>query len=286
MQHSILYPVSCYGVGVHSGKLIQITLRSAKENTGVIFIRTDVKCVDNVINASLLNVSDTSLSTTIKNSNNIMVSTVEHLMAAIWGCGIDNIIVEIDGPEVPIMDGSSKPFVFMIECAQKKLQNAPRKYLKLLKEINFKYQDSEITAIPSKLMTVDLTIEFSNKIIGKQCFSFFDQETFKQDIAPARTFGFIQDLNFLRKKGLAKGASLDNSIGIDQEVILNYDGLRYQDEFVRHKLLDFLGDCYTIGGYFIGAFTGYKTGHNVNNLFLRQLFSKPSYYKWVGVKDL
>ncbi|MCC8371804.1 MAG: UDP-3-O-acyl-N-acetylglucosamine deacetylase [Rickettsia endosymbiont of Pseudomimeciton antennatum] len=286
MQVSILSPVSCYGVGVHSGNITQLTLRPAAENTGIVFVRTDVRQEINFIQASCLNVSETSLSTTIKNEHNIYVSTIEHLMAAIWGCGIDNLIIEIDSSEVPIMDGSSKAFVFMIECAGRKLQNAPKKYLKILKEIRAIHKDCELVCSPSNSMTVDMTIDFASKAIGKQNLLFSENESFKNNIADARTFGFVHELEYLKSKGLARGASLDNAIGIDQDIIINHDGLRYTDEFVRHKLLDLFGDLYTTGGHLIANITGYKTSHALNNQFLRQVFSDPSAYQWVSDREI
>lgn len=286
MQVSILSPVSCYGVGVHSGNITQLTLRPAAKNTGIVFVRTDVRQEINFIQASCLNVSETSFSTTIKNEHNISVSTIEHLMAALWGCGIDNLIIEIDGSEVPIMDGSSKAFVFMIECAGRQLQNAPKKYLKILKEIRAIHKDCELVCSPADSMAVDITIDFASKAIGKQNLLFLENESFKNNIADARTFGFVHELEYLKSKGLARGASLDNAIGIDQDTIINHDGLRYNDEFVRHKLLDLFGDLYTTGGHLIGNITGYKTSHALNNQFLRQVFSDPSAYQWVSDREI
>jgi len=285
MQLSIINPVSCYGIGVHSGEITQLTLKPAKENTGIVFVRTDLKDEVNFIEASYLNVSETSLSTTISNKYKVQVSTIEHLMAAFWGCGIDNVIVEIDGPEVPIMDGSSKPFVFMIEYSGKKLQNAPKKYLKIIKEVKVCHKEGEIICSPSHDMKIDLTIDFTSKAIGKQNLVFSEKESFTRNIADARTFGFVHELDYLRSKGLARGASLENAIGIDQDVILNTDGLRYKDEFVRHKLLDLFGDLYTAGAHVIGTVTGYKTSHALNNQFLKEIFCDPSCYKWVSKRD-
>ncbi len=286
MQISIQNPVSCYGIGVHSGKVTQLTLRPAKKDTGVLFVRTDIT-EGNVIEACYSNVHDTALSTCVANSNKASVSTIEHLMAAIWACGIDNIIVELDGPEVPIMDGSSKPFIFMLECAGKKALNAPRKSLKILKEIRVANKDSELIAVPSEYFQLDLTIDFENQVIGKQSFTLDNQnspaqDTFKEQIADARTFGFVHELEYLKSKGLAQGASLDNAIGIDQDTILNHNGLKYNDEFVRHKLLDLVGDLYTARSPIIASITGYKTGHALNNQFLRHVFENPYCYEWVA----
>lgn len=280
MQTSILNPVSCYGIGVHSGKITQLTLKPAPENTGIVFLRTDVETGTGYIAASYDNVSETTLSTSVKNEHNISVSTIEHLMAAFWGCGVDNALVEIDGPEVPIMDGSSKPFVFMIECAGKQAQNAKRKFLKILKETTVVHKDSEITITPADKFRVDLTIEFASKAIGKQTLLLSEVDDFRHEIADARTFGFLHELDYLRGKGLAKGASLDNAIGIDKDVVLNHDGLRYQDEFVRHKMLDLAGDFYTCGGYIIGNIIGNRTGHAINNQLLRTLMSTPGACEW------
>lgn len=284
MQTTIQNPISCYGIGVHSGKTTHLTLKPAQENTGIVFVRTDLSSEINFIKASYANVTETSLCTGIKNSNSVKVTTIEHIMAAIWGCGIDNMIIELDGEEVPVMDGSSKPFVFMIECAGRKLQKAPKKFLKILKEVKAVHKDCEIIAAPANSLNVDLTIEFESKAIGKQNFILSGAESFKSEIADARTFGFLHELDYLKSKGLAKGASLENAIGIDKDVIMNPDGLRYEDEFVRHKLLDFVGDLYTAGTPIVGAFSAYKTSHALNNHFLRELFADSTNYIWVDAR--
>jgi UDP-3-O-[3-hydroxymyristoyl] N-acetylglucosamine deacetylase len=283
MQTTINKPVSCYGIGVHSGQITHLTLKPAKENTGVVFVRTDVSEHINFIDSSYINVSETSLSTEVKNIHNVRVSTIEHLMAALWGTNIDNVIVELDGEEVPIMDGSSKPFVFMIECTGRKLQNAPKKYLKILKEIEVNSNGSQIFAEPGDSLNIDLTINFDNNIIGRQNLKFNNQNAFAGDIAAARTFGFVHELDYLKNKGKAKGASLDNAIGVDQnlDAILNPEGLRYKDEFVRHKILDQIGDLFTCGGRIMGSIKSYKTSHAMNNQFLKELFSNPNNYRWV-----
>lgn len=281
MQLTIQNPISCYGIGVHSGNKTQVTLKPAPKDVGIVFVRTDIKTLDNTIAADYANVFDTSLSTSVKNSANVSVATIEHIMAAIWGCGIDNLIIEIDGPEVPIMDGSSKPFVFMIECAGLKILNTPKKYLKLLKEIKIEDAGSEIFARPSAELIVDLTIDFTSKAIGRQSHVFSPAHNFKDEIANSRTFGFVHELDYLQSKGLAKGASLDNAIGIDKDMILNHEGLRHDNEFVRHKMLDLLGDLYTAQSHFIAKIDGYKTSHNLNNQFLRKVFSDPYAYSFV-----
>lgn len=282
MQTTIQNPISCYGIGVHSGNTTHLTLKPAPENTGIIFVRTDLRDEINFIEASYSNVTETSLCTGIANSNATKVTTIEHLMAAISGCSIDNMIIELDGEEVPVMDGSSKPFVFMIECAGRKFQKAPKKFLKILKEVKVVHKDCEIIAYPANALSVDLTIEFESKVIGRQNFKLSSFENFKAEIADARTFGFLHELDYLKSKGLAKGASLENAIGIDKDIIMNPDGLRYNDEFVRHKLLDFVGDLYTAGALINAGFSAYKTSHALNNQFLRTVFSDSTNYAWVS----
>lgn len=280
LQTTINAPVSCYGIAVHSGETVQLILKPAKADQGIIFVRKDIKYGDNHILASFNNVSETSLCTKI--SNNITsVSTIEHLMAALWGCNIDNVIVEIDGPEIPIMDGSSKPFIFMIEYAGIKYLNKQRKILKILKDIEVTNNDSLNIVSPSDEFNIDLEINFDAPVIGKQNISYSGKANFASEIAEARTFGFIHELEYLKSKGLAKGASLDNAIGLEHENILNHDGLRFEDEFVRHKLLDAIGD-FTTGAHEIqGKFQCQKPGHHLNNLLMRKIFDNPNNYKWV-----
>ena len=281
MQTTINNPISCYGIGVHSGEKTQVTLKPAAQNTGIVFVRTDIKAVDNKVYASYKNVFDTTLSTSIKNLSGTQVSTIEHLMAAIWGCRLSNVIIEIDGPEVPIMDGSSKAFVFMIECAGLKMLNTPKKHLKLLKDVYVSEKDAEIFASPAEYLRIDLTIDFASSVIGKQQHVFNKEASFREDLADSRTFGFLHELDYLQSKGLAKGASLDNAIGIDKDIILNHGGLRHDNEFVRHKLLDLVGDLFSSGGGLICELKGFKTSHSLNNKFLHKIFSDPYSYKWV-----
>lgn len=281
LQTTIASPVSCYGIGVHSGRKTQLTLKPAKANTGILFIRSDITQVDNAIKATYDNVFETRLSTSIRNNaTKIHISTIEHLMAALWGCGIHNVIVEVDGEEVPIMDGSSKPFVFMIECAGVLLLKEKQKSLKLLKDIHIQENGAEIFARPSNRSNIELSIDFDSPAIGKQQITFQESHKFKEEIADSRTFGFVRDLDYLLSKGLAKGASLDNTIGIENDKVINSGGLRYDNEFVRHKLLDLLGDLYSAGGNFIGEIKGHKTSHYLNNEFLRKIFSDQSAYEW------
>lgn len=281
-QTTILNPISCYGIGVHSGKNTQITLKPAPANSGVTFVRTDITSVDNIVSASYDNVFETTLSTSIKNDASVKVSTIEHLMAAIWGCGISNLIIEIDGQEVPIMDGSSKAFVFMIECAGIKTLDAKSKQLKLLKDVHVVDNGCEIFASPSDKLSLDLTIDFKSKAIGRQSHLLENKKSFLSEVADCRTFGFVHELEYLQSKGLAKGASLDTAIGIENDVILNHDGLRRENEFVKHKMLDLVGDLFSMGGDFMCNINGSKTSHYLNNQFLRKIFDNPYSYEWVN----
>lgn len=288
LQTTIRFPVSCYGIGVHSGKAVQITLKPAKANDGIVFIRTDIANTENYIRACYSNVTDTSLCTKIsQNNNSFFISTIEHLMAAIWGSNIDNVIIEIDGEEVPIMDGSSRPFIFMIDCAQIKSLNAKRKYLKLHKEITVTNSSKgENIASPSDKFQIMMDIDFKSKAIGKQSLTYQNKSLFNKEIAGARTFGFVHELEYLQNNGLAKGASLNNAIGIDNDVILNHDGLRYEDEFVRHKLLDAIGDFSLASQNIIANFHCDKPGHALNNLLLRKIFDNPANYSWLSYDEL
>lgn len=280
-QTTIQNPVSCYGIGVHSGKRTQLTLKPAAPNTGVVFIRSDVTNIDNIISANYLNVSETTLSTTISNTAHTKVSTIEHLMAALSGCGISNVIVELDGEEVPIMDGSARPFVFMIECAGTKILNAKYPNLKILREVSVEYKDAFARIAPNDSFAIDMTIHFDHEAIGQQQKIFYASDSFKECISSARTFGFINELEYLKSKGLAKGASLKNAVGLDANEILNEEGLRFDDEFVRHKLLDAVGDFFTSSMPIIGYFECYKTGHALNNNLLRKILSNPNNYELV-----
>ena len=283
LQTTIKHPISCYGIGVHSGRNVQLTLKPARQNTGIVFIRTDVTKFNNVIYAGFDQVSETTLSTTVSNEDKVSVSTIEHLLAAIYGSGLDNVIIELDGPEIPIMDGSSQPFLFMIECASLIKLSAKKKMLKINKDIElFGDNGSYVLATASDNFDIDITIDFSSKIIGTQKTSFtVTNNAFVKEIAAARTFGFVKDLEYLQSKGLAKGASLDNAIGIDDDKILNHDGLRFNDEFVRHKLLDAIGDFTVASTNIYGSFKFNKSGHYLNNQFLHKLFSDTQNYSWI-----
>ncbi|MBT4488840.1 MAG: UDP-3-O-acyl-N-acetylglucosamine deacetylase [Rhodospirillaceae bacterium] len=294
-QHTLKNAINCSGVGLHSGAKVTMCLRPAPVDTGVVFHRTDIgaaavlsgnpdaaPALDTDIPARWDTVSDTVMSTTIQNDAGVKVATVEHLMAALAGCGVDNVRVELDGPEVPVMDGSSAPFVFLIECAGLAEQQAPRRSIRVLRRVEIDDGDRRAALLPSNGFSVSLEIDFDSPAISRQS-GFFDLHNggFKRDICRARTFGFENDVNRLKDLGLGQGGSLDNVVvvGRDDE-IMNDGGLRYGDEFVRHKVLDCVGDFYLAGGPLLAHFAGQRTGHTSNNELLVKLFSDPANWEY------
>ena len=264
-------------MGLHSGVEVGLALKPAGPNTGIVFRRTDLDALpdDCLIPARWDTVCDTTMCTTLANDAGAKVATVEHLMAALAGCGVDNILVELDGPEVPVMDGSSAPFVFLIECAGLQAQNAARRAVRVLKQVEVWSEDSRVALVPSEGFSVSLEIDFDTTAIQNND-GFFDLHNggFKREICRARTFGFESDIERLMELGLAQGGSLDNAVVIgENDEILNEGGLRYCDEFVRHKVLDCVGDLYLTGGPLLGHFSGYRSGHSLNNQLLRELFA-------------
>ncbi len=279
-QKTISSEASCSGIGIHSGSKVTINLIPAPINSGIIFKRTDVEPIKSIVKANYKNVVTTNLGTTIANEFAVKISTIEHLMAAIWGSGIDNLIIEIDNQEVPIMDGSSEPFIFLIECAGITVQDAPRQIIEITKKLRFEDGDKFIEVEPAKEFAVDFHIDFNHKQIKQQKFSYHSTfASFKNDVCMARTFGFQNEIEYLNKNGLAKGGSLDNAIVISDDGIVNVGGLRYENEFARHKTLDFIGDIYLAGHYIIGHFNVSKSGHGLNNKMLHQLFADESAWK-------
>jgi UDP-3-O-[3-hydroxymyristoyl] N-acetylglucosamine deacetylase len=281
-QKTINSKVSCNSVGLHSGAQVRMSLLPAPCNSGIVFKRTDLPEGKNEIKALFQNVVTTNLGTTIANEHGAKVATIEHLMAAIWGCGIDNLIVELDGPEIPIMDGSSEPFVFLIECAGFNTQEEQRRVIEIIKKIRVEDNDKFVEIEPAKDFSIDLSIDFNNKHIKQQRFEYHSTFTsFKNDICRARTFCFKEEIDQMHKLGLAKGGSLDNAIVIDIDKIVNDEGLRYENEFARHKTLDFIGDMYLAGHFIVGHFRASKAGHGINNAFLKTLFVNPESWRLV-----
>jgi len=280
-QQTIKESISFSGIGLHSGKQVEMKLVPAEVDHGVKFIRIDKK-TNNVINAVWSNVSETVLSTTISNQSGIKISTIEHLMSALSGLHIDNLIIYINASEVPIMDGSSKPFVDFIENIGIKVQNKKRKLLNVKKTIEVKKDNSSVKIIPNNQFSIDFEIDFPSQLVSKQsCQLQLINGNYKTDVAAARTFGFEKDVEYLRSNGLALGGSLENAVVVGENEILNKDGLRYSDEFVRHKILDSIGDLYLAGSPIIGYFFGNKSGHHLNNQLLRKLFSDELNYEYI-----
>ena len=281
-QQTISQSISIKGIGLHTGSLVDLTLEPAAIDNGIKFIRVDKKN-DNVIEALWSNVSETVLSTTISNSFGVKISTIEHLMSALSGLHIDNLNIYINANEVPIMDGSSKPFVEMIEEIGIKKQSKKRKLLNVKKSIEVSENNTSVKIVPNNQFSIDFEIDFPSKIVSKQsCQLQLINGNYKTDIAAARTFGFEKDVKYLRSNGLALGGSLDNAVVVGENEILNKDGLRYTDEFVRHKILDSIGDLYLAGSPIIGYFYGNKSGHYLNNQLLRKLFSDESNYEYIN----
>jgi UDP-3-O-[3-hydroxymyristoyl] N-acetylglucosamine deacetylase len=265
------------GIGIHTGKDIKATLKPAPENTGIRFVRTDTeKRIE--IPASWQHIQESPLCTSLHKDGH-HIHTIEHLMAALYGYGIDNAIIELDGPEVPIFDGSASPFLFLMECIGREEQKAYRNFIKIQKEIKIEENASKASFKPFQGLKIDSEIHFEAAVIGRQKREFyFSKSLFKQDIAPARTFGFLKDVDRLHAAGLSKGASLDNVVVINHENdVMNPEGLRFKDEFIRHKILDSIGDLY-LGGWILGAFEGYKSSHALHLKLLKTLFEDEKAY--------
>ena len=281
IQQTIADPLSIKGIGLHTGINISMQLYPAEADYGIKFIRKDLHN-NNIIEAIWSNVTNTKLSTTISNKNGASVSTIEHLMSALSGLHIDNIKIEIDGPEVPIMDGSSIKFVDLIDKTSIKSLNKKRKILKVKKNIKVEKNDTSVELKPNNQFSIDFEIDFPSKLVSQQsCHLQLVNGNYKTDIASARTFGFEKDVDMLRSNGLALGGSLDNAVVVGESKILNSDGLRFKDEFVRHKILDSIGDLYLAGAPIQGYFLGNKSGHHLNNLLLRSLFADKNNYEYI-----
>ena len=280
-QQTISSDISIHGVGMHSGEKVNINIQPAKVNSGIKFIRTDL-VGKNVIDAIWSNVSSTNLCTTISNGNGVSVSTIEHLMSALSGMHVDNAIILIDSSEVPVMDGSSLPFVELLETSGIESQEIDRQIMIIKKEVMVSQNDSFAKITPNKHFSIDFEIDFSSHLINKQaCQLQLVNGNYKSDISAARTFGFEKDVDYLRANGFALGGSLDNAVVVGDNNILNEEGLRFDDEFVRHKILDSIGDLYLAGKPIQGYFYGNKSGHFLNNQLLRKLFSDSANFELV-----
>lgn len=283
-QRTLRTKVSCTGVGLHSGAKITLSLCPAPAGTGIVFVRTDLPHPVE-IPASHAFVTDTTLATTVGRGD-VKVATIEHLMAALFGMGIDNCRVEVDGPEIPIMDGSAAPFVYLIQSAGIKVQRAFKRFLVIRKPVAVVEDDKEARFLPASQFSVTFTIDFDHPLIDRQQFRMdFSDRFFHREICRARTFGFYREVETLKKMGLARGGSLENAVVVDDFSILNPDGLRYPDEFVRHKILDSIGDVSLIGMPVIGHLVAHKSGHMLNHRLVTRVLEDPTCYEIVEVGE-
>ena len=285
-QRTLKNVIKATGVGIHTGEKVYMTLRPAAVNTGIIFRRVDLDPVAE-IPATATNVGDTSMSTTLV-LDDVRVSTVEHLLSAMAGMGIDNAYVDVSAAEVPIMDGSAGPFVFLIQSAGIEEQSSAKRFIKILEPIEIRQDDKWARFEPHEGFKVSFKIDFNHPVF-KSHTSFacvdFSTTSFLKEVSRARTFGFMRDLEMLRDRNLVLGGSMDNAVVLDDYRVLNEDGLRYEDEFVKHKVLDAIGDLYLLGHGLIGAYSGFKSGHELNNLLLRKLLENPDAWEEVIFED-
>ncbi len=282
-QNTIKKAVHCSGVGLHSGKAINMTLNPAGANTGIRFVRSDI-AGKNFIPAFMNRVVDTTMATTISEGN-ASIATTEHLLAAVNGLSIDNILIEVDGPEIPIMDGSSSPFVDLLLAAGSKQQKSYRRLVKITEEISVREGDRYITIYPYDGFKVTAEINFIHDSIKRQVYSVsVSAPKFIKEISKARTFGFLEDVKKLQQNGLALGASLENAVGMDEEGIMNKDGLRYNNEFGRHKIVDIIGDMTLLGCPILGHIVAYKSGHSQHLKLMEKIAAKPESWEFVELK--
>jgi UDP-3-O-[3-hydroxymyristoyl] N-acetylglucosamine deacetylase len=283
LQRTLRETITCTGIGLHSGARVNLTLGPAPAGTGIVFVRTDLpRRVE--IPARADAVVDTQLATTL-GKDGARVGTVEHLMAALFGLGIDNCRVELDGPEVPIMDGSAGPFVYLIQSAGIQLQRAPKRFLVVRKTITVEHGDKRATLSPAPHFAIRFSIEFDHPLIAAQRYEMvFSDRFFSREVSRARTFGFLREVEQLKAMGLARGGSLDNAVVIDDFNVVNEGGLRFPDEFVRHKVLDSLGDLAMIGMPVIGELSAHKSGHMLNHRLVMQLLADPTSHEVVEIE--
>ena len=285
-QRTLKSAINGSGTGLHSGAKAAITLQPADPDTGIVFRRTDIAGAGALIPARYDRVVDTRLCTVLGNDKGVTVSTVEHLVAALAGFGIDNCIIDVHGPEVPIMDGSAEPFSFLIDCAGVVEQAAAKKAIEILKPVTVGDREKCAMLSPASTCSVSVEIDFENQVVARQKYVFdFSTGNFHTEISRARTFGFEKDVKQLRAMGLARGGSLDNAVVVGHDRVLNKGGLRFDDEFVRHKLLDSIGDLYLAGGLVLGHFHGFRAGHGLNNQLLRTMFADQSAWRIVEVEQ-
>jgi UDP-3-O-[3-hydroxymyristoyl] N-acetylglucosamine deacetylase len=279
-QHTVAGPVIFAGIGVHTGAHVRVAVRPAAADAGVTFVRTDLKDIDNAIRVSAEAVGQTRLGTVINNAAGASVSTIEHLMAAFCALGIDNVVVELDGPEVPILDGSAEVFIQVLDRAGRRRQEASRRYIEVLEPVEVVEGDKRAVLLPCDGFEVAFEIAFDSAPIGRQRVDLeITEESFREELADCRTFGFLKDVEALRAAGLARGASMENAVVLDGDRVLNPEGLRRPDEFVRHKALDAVGDLYVAGLPLLARFEGLYAGHGLNNQLVRALMANPQAWR-------
>jgi UDP-3-O-[3-hydroxymyristoyl] N-acetylglucosamine deacetylase len=280
-QHTVAGPAIFAGIGLHSGSHVRVAIRPAPADAGIVFVRTDVRDRDNRVPVSGRAVSQTRLSTVISNPIGVSVSTIEHLMAALAALNIDNAIIELDGPECPIMDGSSAPFVRILDRAGRKRQDAVRRFIEVLEPIEVVSGDKGARLLPCDRFEVAFEIAFDSAAIGRQSVDLvLTEQSFREELSNCRTFGFLAEVEALRAVGLARGGSMENAVVIDGDRILNEEGLRRPNEFVRHKALDAVGDLYVLGSPLLARFEGYLAGHAINNDLVRALLANPQAWRY------
>jgi UDP-3-O-[3-hydroxymyristoyl] N-acetylglucosamine deacetylase len=281
LQRTIKQEINCRNIGLHSGRKVGMTIKPAGVDEGIVFVRMDLPNKTS-IKANFQNVRDTILATTV-GVNGATVSTVEHLLSAFCGMGVDNAVVEVDAPEIPIMDGSALPFVQLLKDVGTEIQNKCKKLLVIVKPVSVSDGDGKAMFLPSPEFKITYDINFSHPKIGRQTYDMtFSDVAYERDICAARTFGFLKDVEYLQAKGLALGGSLKNAVVLDDQKVINKEGLRCDDEFVKHKILDAIGDLSLLGMPIIGHFIAYKSGHKLNNLLLKELMAHKECWKIVN----
>ena len=285
-QRTLNNMIRATGVGLHTGEKVYLTLHPAPVNSGIVFRRTDLDPVVE-IQAKAENVGETTLSTTLMNGD-VRVSTVEHLLSAMAGLGIDNAIIDVTAPEVPIMDGSAGPFVFLLQSAGIREQDEPKQFIRIKRPVTVTDGDKVASFKPFDGFKVSFSIDFDHPAFHNRTLKAevdFSSTSFVKEVSRARTFGFMHEIEYLRSQGLARGGSMENAIVVDEYQVLNEDGLRYEDEFVKHKILDAIGDLYLLGNSLIGEFVGHKSGHGLNNASLRELISQKDAWEVVTFEN-
>ncbi|MBT5753309.1 MAG: UDP-3-O-acyl-N-acetylglucosamine deacetylase [Rhodospirillaceae bacterium] len=285
-QRTLKISIQATGIGVHTGKKVYLTLRPAPANTGIIFRRVDLDDPVEIL-AHPTNMGDATLSTCLTKGG-VRIATIEHLMSALSGLGIDNLYVDLNEPELPIMDGSAAPFVFLIQSAGIEEQDAPKKFIRIKRRVEIQQNDKLVRLEPFEGFKVKFRLEYDHPVLNEssQCTTVdLSLTSYAKEVARARTFGFLSDYEYIRKNNLALGASLDNAIVLDEYKVLNEDGLRYPDEFVKHKILDVIGDLYLLGYSVIGQFTGYKSGHALNGQLLKKVLADEKAWEIVTFDD-